>query len=300
MSERSEDSHDPSPNYHASSAKSWRTVPKMMLVGRYYWRFSTNKSFKVALCLALLQPAVHGGDCDVGDSFCKGRFGNVYSCKIRKQSPTEVRYCNFIDDWKTETPCLCEDPNPHKDCKYGDDYCKDAYGVTSKWELYEMSPKEVRKCKFIDWEADSKCRCEEALPTTTTTTPEPITGCPNPQGGRFCQWQVGRTSKCYPGPAWVPHGDPPSRSAVENQYDEVVNSWIATLAEIDKETGLGGTAVLGELKSMDGDLPPLRQGVSEQALCKAHLVRAKFYKLLGEEEKALHEYSSLCARMNGR
>ncbi|KAF4704059.1 hypothetical protein FOZ63_006822, partial [Perkinsus olseni] len=167
---------------------------------------STNKSIKVALCLALLQSAVHGGDCDVGDSFCKGRFGNVYSCKIRKQSPTEVRYCNFIDDWKTETPCLCEDPNPHKDCKYGDDYCKDAYGVTSRCELYEMSPKEVRKCKFIDWEADSECRCEKALPTTTTTTPEPITGCPNPQGDRFCQWHVDRASKCYPGPAWVRHG----------------------------------------------------------------------------------------------
>ncbi|KAF4683159.1 hypothetical protein FOZ60_009541 [Perkinsus olseni] len=289
---------------------------------------STNKPIKVALCLALLQSAVHGGDCDVGDSFCKGRFGNVYSCKIRKQSPTEVRYCNFIDDWKTETPCLCEDPNPHKDCKYGDDYCKDAYGVTSRCELYEMSPKEVRKCKFIDWEADSECRCEKALPTTTTTTPEPITGCPNPQGDRFCQWHVDRASKCYPGPAvmsptdgelarkWTARDllepwereavesghrrDPPPRSAVENQYDEVVSSWIATLAEIEKEIQLGGIAVLGELKFMDEDLPPLRKDVSEQALCKAHLVRAKFYKLLGEEEKALHEYSSLCARMNGR
>ncbi|KAF4649741.1 hypothetical protein FOZ61_001034 [Perkinsus olseni] len=145
---------------------------------------------------------VHGGDCDVGDSFCKGRFGNVYSCKIRKQSPTEVRYCNFIDDWKTETPCLCEDPNPHEDCKYGDDYCKDAYGVTSKCELYEMSPKEVRKCKFIDWNADSECRCEKALPTTT---PTPVR-CTNSGADKYCQTFIDKASKCYPGPAGATYG----------------------------------------------------------------------------------------------
>ncbi|KAF4656909.1 hypothetical protein FOL47_008697 [Perkinsus chesapeaki] len=138
----------------------------------------------LVVCFALSTPLVEGGDCEVGDSFCKGRFGNVYSCKTYQQSPTEVRYCNFINDWKTDAQCLCEDPHPHKDCKYGDDFCKDKYGITSRCELYGMYPEEIRKCKFVTWQVDSSCRCEKAPPTTPTPKPP---ACPNPKADDVCK-----------------------------------------------------------------------------------------------------------------
>ncbi|KAF4650209.1 hypothetical protein FOL47_001369, partial [Perkinsus chesapeaki] len=77
--------------------------------------------------------------------------------------------------------------------------------------------------------------------------------------------------------------NPPFRSNLDIQYDEILQAWISALGElqdgmnekdtteIDVSTRLSRFLVpdvLDELKSMEGDLPPIQEGASKAAIAK--------------------------------